>query len=144
MTDQLTSTPDLDLTPIEARVNAATPGPWNWSWADDLTSVPTKRWTKDSYTVEPAVCATSRFKQGYGDAALIAHSSPVEWGAVLPALKAARALLAATRDYELLRLDDDATGEVEEAEVILVGAHLRAIYAANEPLAVALDAVEAL
>lgn len=63
--------PDIDTEELRRLTREATPGPWKWGWTTDLTSPPTKRFTKDSYTVEPAVCATSRLKGGFDDAALL-------------------------------------------------------------------------
>lgn len=100
---------DIDTEELRRLTLLATPAPWKWGWTTDLTSPPTKRFTKDSYTVEPAVCATSRLKGGFDDAALI-----VAMRNALPDLLAS----LDAKDAEIERLRAALVALVEQCEAI--------------------------
>lgn len=77
---------ELDLTPIKARLDAASPGPWSWGYVDDTANPEALHSSIDLVAYAP----DRTIKIGYPDATLIA-SAPADIAALIAEVERLRA-----------------------------------------------------
>lgn len=135
----------MSIESIRARLEAATPGPWRAMHDHEIPDAPHSLgevWGSLSESDYLLAHDGDPAPSGRADADFIVHAiTDVEL--LLAVAEAARRLYAASLDYETTMLDPAASGADERREVLTCVQKLKAIYDANLPLGVALDALEA-